>query len=166
MRIVNPRVPEGYVPVETQTRFLPWSVVKSDLEASIHYWLASTYPDGRPHVVPRWGLWLDSQFWYDGSPETRHALNLERNSACALHLESGKRAVIVSGHSQPSDPVGAPFGARLSHEFGRKYGPLGYNPPPDSWSDPTAGGLRRFVPINAIAWTEFPLDLTKFEFDT
>jgi hypothetical protein len=165
MRVVEPSLPAGYVPSGTEIRFLSWHTVTHELESAPNYWLATTYPDGRPHVVPRWGVWIDDRFWYDGSPDTRHVRNLEHNSACVLHLESGTRVVIVHGRSQRSDPVGPEFGAVLSAEFGRKYGPLGYNPPPDSWSDSIAGGLRIVFPSKVLGWTEFPVDLTKFELD-
>ncbi|MDH3260349.1 MAG: IS110 family transposase [Acidimicrobiia bacterium] len=25
---------------------------------------------GRPHLVPRWGVWLEGRFWYDGAVDT------------------------------------------------------------------------------------------------
>ena len=93
---------------------------------------------------------------------TRHAMNVEENPACALHLESGTKVTIVEGRSRRSDPIGGELGERLAAEYGRKYRELGYAPTPDAWSDELAGGMRVIVPEKAIAWSEFPTDLTRF----
>jgi hypothetical protein len=108
---------------------------------------------------------MDDRFWYDGSPETRHARNLTTNPACALHLESGTTVTIVEGSSMPSSPIRGDLGERLSAEYGRKYGRLGYAPGPDAWSDEVAGGMSVLTPEKAIAWSKFPDDMTRYVFD-
>jgi hypothetical protein len=115
-------------------------------------------------VVPRWGVWVDGRFWYDGAPTTLHARNLARSSACTLHLEDGWKAVILDGASQPATPPGTEFGARLSAAFTEKYADRGYAPEPDSWEGPMAGGLTVFTPTKALAWFDFPTDVTRFRF--
>ena len=94
-----PAMPDGYGLPESAGGLLAWSQVEAELVAAQHYWLASVRPDGRPHVVPRWGVWLDDKFFYDGSPATRHTRNVEVHPAVTLNLESGTRAVIVEGTS-------------------------------------------------------------------
>lgn len=160
----RPEMPDGYG-VSDEGEYLDWPTVRTGLEEAIHYWMATTRPDGRPHVVPRWGVWLDERFWYDGSPETRHSRNLSANPAVTLHLESGQRATIVDGTSSLSAPLDADTGRRVSKAFGRKYRDLGYAPEPDAWSGPDAGGMHVFVPSTVLAWTRFPDDLTRFSFD-
>jgi hypothetical protein len=157
-----PEFPEGYLPGPV-TAPLSWEAVESALVDARHYWLATTRPDGRPHVVPRWGVWLDGAFWYDGSPQTRHSRNLAVNDRCVLHLESGESVTIVEGASRPSAPVTGSLGERLSAEYSRKYAPV-YTPAPDSWSDAGAGGLGVLTPEKVIAWTSFPTDVTRFTF--
>lgn len=88
--IDRPDMPKGYG-VKTATRYVTWADVEQRLTESHHYWLATTRADGRPHVVPRWGVWLDNRFWCDGSPKTLHVRNLERDPRCVLHLESGRK---------------------------------------------------------------------------
>lgn len=164
VRIVGrPVVPDGYG-VTPEGPFLDWAEVEDWLIEATEYWLATTRPDGRPHVVPRWGVWLDEHFWYDGSPETRHARNLTLNPACALHLESGTTVTIVEGQSVPSDPIRGHLGERLAAEYARKYEKLGYAPAADAWSGDQAGGMRVLTPARAIAWASFPTDMTRYEF--
>lgn len=160
--IDRPEMPSGYG-VEQATRYLEWPEVGARLTDSLNYWLATTRPDGRPHVVPRWGVWLDDAFWYDGSPETFHVKNLEHNPVCALHLESGTEVTIVEGRSIRPEPIVGELGERLAAEYGRKYGTQ-YSPEPDAWSDEIAGGMRTIAPDRVLAWTDFPKDLTRFTF--
>jgi len=160
----RPEMPEGYG-VKDSGPVLDWETVAGRLGESLHYWLSTTRPDGRPHVVPRWGVWVDDKFFYDGSPQTRHARNLAANPHCALHLEDGEAATILEGVSIVPDPVTGDLGASLSKEYKRKYEKLGYAPGPDAWSGEAAGGLHVFVPTTAIAWSQFPTDLTRFAFD-
>lgn len=157
-------MPAGYGVPETEVGVLDWHAVEQRLVESAHYWMATTRPNGRPHVVPRWGVWLDGRFWYDGSPDTVHVRNLMANPACALHLEDGRRAVMVEGRSDVADPPGPELGVRLAGEFARKYAALGYSPEPDAWEGADSGGLRVLVPQKAMAWFEFPTDVTRFRF--
>lgn len=157
-------MPKGYGVPDTGDGLLEWSVVEARLVAAPQYWLATTRSDGRPHVVPRWGVWVDGRFWYDGAPTTVHVRNLSRNQACTLHLEDGWQAVIVEGTSWPADPPGIDLGARLAAAYAVKYGARGYKPEPDAWQGPGAGGLVMFSPTMAMAWFDFPSDATRFRF--
>ena len=155
-------MPEGYGLPETADGLLPWGEVASRLMAARHYWLASVRPDGTPHSVPLWGVWVGNLFYYDGAPTTRHARNVEQNPAVTLTLESGTEVVIVEGESYATRADASGLGARLSEAFG-KYHPE-YAPEPDAWAGADGGGLRVIVPHRALAWFAFPADCTRFRF--
>jgi hypothetical protein len=158
--ITRPTFPKGYV--DKPISFLTWDWVAERLTYSKHYWLCSVRPNGHPHVVPRWGVFVEGKFYYDGSPETRHSRNVELNPNVALHLESGTEAVILEGTCGLADKPTSAFGKTLSQEFKRKYRELGYAPEPNSWD---AGGLYVFTPRQCIAWSKFTEDPTKFIFE-
>ena len=160
----RPKFPDGYGVPKTDQGVLEWSAVEERLEESSNYWMATTRTDGRPHVVPRWGVWMDGLLWYDGATDTVHVQNLAANSACVLHLEDGRRAVMVEGKSEAADPPGLELGCRLAAKFSSKYSELGYAPKPDSWEGTDSGGLRVFTPLKAMAWFDFPTDVTRFRF--
>ena len=163
-RSARPLFPDGYgLPTSTEG-MLAWPDVEARLVGATTYWLATVRPDGRPHVVPRWGVWLDGRFWYDGSPATRHARNLATNPACSLNLEDGARAVIVEGESAATRAPANTLGARLATAF-QKYHALGYSPAADAWQGDAGGGLRVLTPRRALAWFSFPTDATRFTFD-
>lgn len=161
MRRERPTFPDGYGLPETDEGLLDWSAVEQRLVDSKHYWLATVRPDGRPHSIPRWGVWLDDRFYYDGSPATRHARNAEANPACTLTLEDGLRPVILEGTSVAARADADGLGARISAAFA-KYHDDGYSPAPDAWEGEQGGGLRVFTPTMAMAWTSFPTDATRF----
>ncbi len=160
----RPVLPEGYGVPTAADGLLEWTVVEARLVAAAQYWMATVRPDGRPHVVPRWGAWLDGRLWYDGSPETVHARNLAGNPSCALHLEDGWQAVIVEGDARRSVPPGLALGGRIAAAFTEKYAERGYAPAADAWEGPDAGGLLVFSPRKALAWFDFPADMTRFRF--
>ena len=157
-------MPEGYGAPETDEGLLAWETVEEQLVESLHYWMATTRRDGRPHVVPRWGAWHEGALYYDGAPTTIHARNAALNAACTLHIGDGKTAITLDGTTAASAPVVGLLGEAISTEIGRKYGEFGYSPEPDSWSGADAGGLMVFSPAKALAWFDFPNDLTRFWF--
>lgn len=159
----RPVLPEGYGLPETSDGLLSWPQVEQRLVDSLHYWLASVRPDGTPHSVPRWGVWVDGAFYYDGAPTTQHTRNVERNPAVTLTLESGLEAVIVEGRSVATRAEPDGLGARLADAF-VKYHDHGYAPGPDSWAGEHGGGLRVITPRRALAWFDFPADCTRFTF--
>ncbi|GAA1173940.1 pyridoxamine 5'-phosphate oxidase family protein [Ornithinimicrobium humiphilum] len=159
----RPEFPEGYGLPETTDGLLTWDQVEPRLRDAQHYWISSVRPDGRPHSVPRWGVWFDGRFWYDGAPTTRHTRNVEHNPAVTLTLESGTEVVIVEGESHATRVDPDDLGGRLSEAFG-KYAAAGYTPAPDSWAGEDGGGLRVITPGRVLAWFDFPNDCTRFSF--
>ena len=159
----RPTFPEGYGLPETTDGMLAWDAVEERLREAQHYWLASVRPDGRPHSVPRWGVWLDGRFYYDGAPTTRHTRNVEANPAVTLTLESGTEVVIVEGESHATRADSEELGGRLARAF-EKYVASGYTPEADSWAGEDGGGLRVVTPRRVLAWTSFPTDCTRFTF--
>lgn len=158
--ITRPKFPPGYV--DKPTSYLTWDWVAAKLTESKNYWLCSVRPDGRPHVVPRWCVYVDGKIYYDGSPETRHARNLESNPNVSLHLESGSEAIILEGIAEPAGKPSADLGKNLSQAY-KKYKVMGYVPKPDAWDK---GGLFVFTPRQCIAWSNFTQDPTKFVFES
>ena len=159
----RPTFPDDYGIPQTSDGLLAWDQVEPRLVQALHYWLSSVRPDGRPHSVPRWGVWVDGRFYYDGAPTTRHTRNVEANPAVTLTLESGTEAVIVEGESHATRAEPDALGARLATAF-EKYHDAGYAPGPDSWSGEDGGGLRVITPVRAMAWFSFPTDCTRFTF--
>ena len=50
------------------TRPMAWSDADDLLTDSRVYWIASVRPDGRPHIVPSDGIWLDDALYFGAAP--------------------------------------------------------------------------------------------------
>jgi hypothetical protein len=149
-------LPPGYGESKA-AKLLSWESVESKLVEAKNYWLATTGPEGRPHVTPVWGVWREAVLYFTGIPTARWARNLAENSAAAVHLESGSSVVIVDGvvvdipaieDQEVADYIVAQWTA--------KYGTL--------VPDPADDGMYCLQAKRARAWTDFPADATKWAF--
>jgi nitroimidazol reductase NimA-like FMN-containing flavoprotein (pyridoxamine 5'-phosphate oxidase superfamily) len=136
---------------------LAWGDVRARLAEALHYWLATVRPDGRPHVVPLDGIWLNDSWYFGGSSEAVKHSNLKANPRAALHLEDAQRAVIVEGVCEEIFPDG-PLADQLSALSTAKYG---YGPDPASYTERGVWCLR---PQRALSWERLPRDATRFVF--
>lgn len=159
-KVSRPTFPKGYV--DNPASYVDWSWVAAQLTDSKNYWLCSVRSDGRPHVVPRWAVYVDGKIYYDGSPETRHNRNTESNPNIAVHLESGDQVIILEGTSLPAGKPSPQLADQLVEAYRKKYAKEGYSPEPSQWDE---GGLYVFTPRQCLAWTKFTEDPTKFTFE-
>ena len=154
---MRPHFPPGYV--ENPKRFLPWSHVEQRLTESKNYWLCTVRPNGHPHSIAKWAVWVQGKVYFDGSPETRHMRNIAQNPHVSLHLESGDDVLIMEGLSQAVMQPPRALTTAIAEAYAAKYKSFGYAPTPDQWD---AGGLYEITPHSVIAWTSFTEDPTKW----
>jgi hypothetical protein len=138
-------------------RRLDWAVVEERLAAAMHYWLATTRPDGRPHVVPVDGLWSDGACYFGGHPATVHQRNLRADPRVVLHLDDGDAATIAEGVAEWHLPSAADEAAALAAAAKAKYG-FGRSP------EDYLTGTWRLRPATVLAWTVLHQDATRFTF--
>jgi general stress protein 26 len=95
-RATRPNIP-NYGISEKKAGMLPWKWAADRLTRSKQYWIATTRPDGAPHVMVIWGLWIDDEFWFSTGRKSRKARNLDGNPHCVICSENAAQAVIVEG---------------------------------------------------------------------
>lgn len=151
----RPRLPAAYGIASGDDGMLPWSYVNEQMATSRNYWVSTTQPDGRPHVVPVWGLWLDDTFWFCTDFASRKGRNLAASSQIAVHLESGDNVVILEGTAEVV--TDALLLARFVDAYEAKY-----DIRPDV-SNP-AYGVYRLQARTVFAWQErdFPNSATRW----
>jgi len=78
---------------------LPWSRALKLLEAGTagSYWLATTNPDGRPHVAAVGALWVDGKIYFTSSAKARKGRNLAANPNCVLSVTLKGLDLVVEG---------------------------------------------------------------------
>jgi Pyridoxamine 5'-phosphate oxidase len=76
---------------------LPWKWAEDRLKKSHNYWITTVKPDGSPHTMVVWGLWLEGSFLFSTGRQSRKARNLAKNKHCIVCSEHADQAVIVEG---------------------------------------------------------------------
>jgi nitroimidazol reductase NimA-like FMN-containing flavoprotein (pyridoxamine 5'-phosphate oxidase superfamily) len=86
----RPQMPKGYgiPPAKRAADYVTWSWAEERLEKARNYWVATTRPDGRPHLMPVWGVWVEGALYFGTDRGSRKARNLASNRAIAVHAES------------------------------------------------------------------------------
>lgn len=98
---------------------LPWSWAAHRLTESRGHWIATTRPDGSPHVMIVWGVWLEDAFYFGTSRNSRKARNLAANPHCVVCTERADEAVILEGVAKAvSDPAVV---KRFAQAYRKKY---------------------------------------------
>ena len=146
----RPEMPESYGVPKGEEGLLPWGHVGERMAAARNYWLSTVKPDGSPHSVPVWGVWVDETFHFGGGRSTRKARNLALNPNVVAHPESGEDVVIIEGAAEEvTDPS---LQERIDDAYEAKY------------------GIRHGTPVWALkprvvhAWSRFPQDATRWVF--
>ncbi len=102
----RPRMPRSYGLPTALDGTLAWRDVSERLAKSRNYWIGTTRPDGRPHVMPVWGVWSDETFCFSTDRNSQKGRNLAANPDLVVHLESGDDVVILEGIAEEvSDPT-------------------------------------------------------------
>jgi nitroimidazol reductase NimA-like FMN-containing flavoprotein (pyridoxamine 5'-phosphate oxidase superfamily) len=87
----------GYGISEASEGILPWSWAEERLSNSRNYYLATTRPEGRPHVMAVWGVWFGGRYYFSTGEGSRKARNLTTNPECVVTTDVLTEAVILEG---------------------------------------------------------------------
>lgn len=69
------------------------------IDESHTHWLATTRPDGRPHVAAVGVVWLDGAFYFSAGAGTRKAKNLARNPQSVITLAARGIDLVLEGEA-------------------------------------------------------------------
>jgi PPOX class probable F420-dependent enzyme len=137
----------GVLAADAGSGLISWSEAERRLTVSHDYWCATVRPDGRPHVMPVWGVWLDSRLWFSSSLGSRKARNLAADPRCTLTTDDALNPVVVDGVAERVtdaeriaafvDAVNAKYDADMTVDF----------------QDPTVIGSYAVRPVTVFALT-------------
>lgn len=103
-KTTRPHIP-GYGLPKSKKGLLPWKWAEDRLKKSRQYWIATTRPDGRPHVMVIWALWLNGGLYFSTGKDTVKARNLANNPNCTMCSDNAAEAVILEGAVQTEKSV-------------------------------------------------------------
>ena len=103
-RATRPDIPGyGIMDAGSGKGLLPWSWATERLTSAHTYFIATTRPDGRPHVMPVWGIWVEGVFYFSSGRKSRKARNLAANSMCVVSMELNGESVILEGIAEQTN---------------------------------------------------------------
>jgi hypothetical protein len=118
-RVERPRMSAYGVPSEV-TDALAWSWAEERLQRCRNYWVVTVSPDGRPHGMPVWGVWLSQQerFWFSCAPDSFKARNLASNPHMVVMVDDTVEVVSLEGTAAAvaADPL-------CAQQWAQKYEP-------------------------------------------
>ena len=100
-----PEREQSLVGEESETT--PWEMAQERLANPEHErtsWLATTRPDGRPHLMPLIAFWIDGALHIVVGEGTRKARNLSENGQCVVATSSTTLPsidIVVEGRADP-----------------------------------------------------------------
>jgi uncharacterized pyridoxamine 5'-phosphate oxidase family protein len=95
-KVTRPNIP-GYGLATSKKGLLSWKWAEDRLKKSHQFWIATTRPDGRPHVMVIWALWFEGALYFATGSTSRKAKNLANNPHCTICTDNAAEAVIVEG---------------------------------------------------------------------
>lgn len=98
---------------------LDWSWAAERLASSRNYWVVSTFPDGRPHAMPVWGIWHEEALWFCSGLRSRKVRNLAADPRCVVAVEDAVDPVVLEGTAEVVS--GAEALARFLAPYNAKY---------------------------------------------
>ena len=90
----------GIVGPDEGSGLLDWSWAAERLSMARNYWAVTVWPDGRPHVMPVWGMWDDSTLWFTSAAQSRKVRNLRADPRCCVTTEDASDPVIIEGRAR------------------------------------------------------------------
>jgi nitroimidazol reductase NimA-like FMN-containing flavoprotein (pyridoxamine 5'-phosphate oxidase superfamily) len=76
-----------------------WREQGPDRDNAHTHWLATTRPDGRPHVMPVGVALLDGAFYFSSGKSTRKSKNLAQNPNCVITLAAKGIDLVLEGEA-------------------------------------------------------------------
>ena len=83
---------------------IPWSTALETLggkqTGNGTSFLATTRPDGRPHLAGVGAIWHDGKVWVVSGPGTRKSQNLAANPACSIAMSFEGMDLVIEGRAE------------------------------------------------------------------
>ena len=156
----RPQMPVAFGVPKTEKGMLAWKDAAEQLAKARNYWVGTTRPDGRPHQMPVWGLWVRDRLYFGTDRRSRKARNLAANPAVVVHLESADDVVIVEGEAVKVEYFDQALLKEIDRESFEKYGSHVTGQPKGDEV------IYRLEPRVAFAWRtpQFPGSATRWTF--
>lgn len=97
MTTLKPTPEQLSSPPGTPLTALSWVDAQTRVAEADDYLLATTDPDGRPHVTPVLAVWLEGTVCFVTFRQSRKTRNLVRNNGCAITVPGPEVDLVLEG---------------------------------------------------------------------
>lgn len=144
-----------------------WAEAQRQLAEAETYWLATSRPEGRPHVMPVLAVWVNKALYFSTGANTRKGKNLARNAHCVISVGNHRLDLVVEGRAaklrdetrlqQVAEAYASKYGWHVSIRDGAFYAdgaPTAGPPPYDVYevTPTTAFAFGKDDALNATRW--------------
>jgi pyridoxine/pyridoxamine 5'-phosphate oxidase len=153
----RPSFAKGYGIKAGDKGMIAWADACAQIARSHNYWISTTRPDGRPHVMPIWGIWHDGALIFGTDRNSQKGVNLQANPRATVHLESGADVVMLEGTAR--EITGENAIAAIDAAYQKKY-------KMKLTDAPCTPYILAVAPRVVFAWRErdFPKSATRWKF--
>jgi len=132
-----------------------WQEVTDALAGAELYWLTTVRTDGRPHVTPLIGAWVDDGFVFCTGPEEQKAQNLAHSTAVAVttgvNTWNDGLDVVIEGDAERV--TGLDTLSRLAEAIREKYdGVWDFTPHEDGFGHTDESGDSHIAYVFKVPW--------------
>jgi hypothetical protein len=155
------------------TEPVSWQQVSEALTAAELYWLTTVRRDGRPHITPLVGAWVDDAFVFCTGQEEQKAQNLTHSTSVAVTTGANTwndgLDVVVEGDAERI--TGREILTKWADVIREKYrGVWDFTPTDDGFGHSDDSGeshtahVYRVTPVKVLAFAKSPHGQTTFRF--
>jgi PPOX class probable F420-dependent enzyme len=87
------------------------------LRTEQNLWLATVRPNGSPHLVPIWFVWVAGKIYLCTGADSVKVRNLMQNPQVSIALEDGSQPIVLEGRARPIGAAPQP----VIEAFRKKY---------------------------------------------
>jgi hypothetical protein len=154
---------------EEAARAAPWPDAVAHLEQAGLFWVSTVRADGRPHVTPVVGAWMDGAFYFTSGPDEQKSKNLAGNRHCAVTTgcNTWNKGFDIVLHGDAVIVRDLPLLQRVADAFATKYG--------SDWAFEVGGDgtfrghgvsqVYQLAPAQALGFGKGPFSHTRWDFD-
>src|SRR5512135_2642505 len=91
--------------------------IERRLQTEQNLWLATVRPNGTPHLVPIWFVWVAGKIYLCTGADSVKVSNLMQNPHVSLALEDGSQPLVIEGQARPIGAAPQPVIAAFQKKY-------------------------------------------------
>jgi hypothetical protein len=93
-------ISERSIATNGEAALTQWSDAQAQLEQAQKYWLATVNPNGSPHLMPIFSVWLEGYLYFTAGPTTRKAQNMVEHPNVVISTTGTTLDLVIEGEAK------------------------------------------------------------------